>query len=226
MCASAKENVRHARRRRPGEPILFLVFAHRYSSFRFFFKKCKSQKKWLESWPSMLKSAQTRAKRRWEEGKPTRKAAHQVERNVWFSSTVEHFEGIIRNARKKGILHGTTLWSLAALMWVPVPATLFDLHTDIWLQIFFFVDPCRKNIGASDQIFDVCTQTRRFQFFSFSKKIAHRKPSTKPDNVNNTNTMTQNICRCFFKGLCCLTVSISSCVACLRFLSRTSASTH
>ena len=119
----------------------------------------------------MLKSAQTSAKRRWEEGEPTRKAAHHVERNFWFSSTVEHFEGIIRNARKKGILHGTTLWSLAALMWVPGPATLFVLHKDISLQIFFFLLILAK------------------------KDFAQRKTSTKPDNVNNTNTMTKNLCR-------------------------------
>ena len=39
VCKRKKKNVRHARRRRPGEPILFLVFAHRYSGFRSSFSK-------------------------------------------------------------------------------------------------------------------------------------------------------------------------------------------
>ena len=86
-------------------------------------------------------------KQRWEEGKPTRKAAHQVERTVWFSSTDEQFEGIIRNARKKGILHGTTLWSLAALKWAPRRLS----HSLICIQIFvasdFFLILAQKCLG-------------------------------------------------------------------------------
>ena len=73
---------------------------------------------------------------------------------------------------------------------------LFDLHTDMFGFRSFFFDPCGKKFWASDQIFDVCTQTRRLQFFSLKKKdFAHRKTSTKPDNVNNTKTMTKNLCR-------------------------------
>ena len=56
-----KKNVRHARRRRPAEPILFLIFAHRYSVFRFFQKThARHRNKWLESWPSMSKQVQRR----------------------------------------------------------------------------------------------------------------------------------------------------------------------
>ena len=70
---------------------------------------------------------------------------------------------------------------------------------------------CRLDVGAGHVVcfaytyfasdlfflvFDVCTQTRRLQFFFFfRKKFAHRKTSTKPDNVNNTHTMTKNLCR-------------------------------
>ena len=58
-------------------------------------------------------------------------------------------------------------------------------------DLFFLV----FDVWASDRI-DVCTQTRRLQFFFFfRKKFAHRKTSTKPDNVNNTHTMTKNLCR-------------------------------
>ena len=105
-------------------------------------------------------------------------------------------KALFETQEKKGILHGTTLWSLAALMWVPLPATFFDLHTDMFSFSLFFLLILAENFRASDQVFDVCTQTRRLQFFSLKKKdFAHRKTSTKPDNVNNTNTMTKNLCR-------------------------------
>ena len=73
----------------------------------------------------------------------------------------------------------------------------------ICIQIFvasdpFFVDPCTNNVWASDPIFDVCTQTCRLQ--SLFLILAHKKTSTKPDNVNNTNTMTKNLCRMILWG--------------------------
>ena len=139
----------------PGDEVLenrsyFLIFAHRCSGFRsFFFLKthARHRNKWLESWPSMLKSAQTWARQRWEEGKPTRKGAHQVERNVWFSSTDEQFEGITRNARKKGILHGTTLWSLAAVKWAPKRLSRCLICIQILVVSDFFKILAQKCLG-------------------------------------------------------------------------------
>ena len=50
-------------------------------------------------------------------GNPHEKLHIRLREMFGLSSRDEQFEGIIRNARKNGILHGTTLWSLVALKW-------------------------------------------------------------------------------------------------------------
>ena len=200
MCASAKKTSVM-----PGDEVVenrscLWLFAHRYSGFRSFFHKKMHVTEKMAGVLAIYVGKCSDVSQATMGGRETHmKAAHQVERNVWLSSTVEHFEGIVRNARKKGILYGTTLWSLAALIWVPWRLSRCLICTQIFLASDpFFVDPCRKFFGF--QIRSLMCAPRHVGFSSFfSKKyFAHRKTSTTPDNVNNTNTMTKNLCRCFF----------------------------